>query len=82
MDALDLPRHIDVVPARSQTLACGGDVPRPTWCSRVCLLVAVAVARALGGCCRFSCALSLALKIYVSERDTTLTRVSRIVIDP
>ena len=36
MDALDLPRHIDVVPARSQTLACGGDVPRATWCLLLC----------------------------------------------
>ena len=77
MDALDLPRHIDVVPVRSQTLACGGDVPRATWCLLCCLLVSVRPEGAAG--VALAVLLLLALDIYSQQpkRDTTLTRVTR-----
>ena len=70
VDALDLLRHTDVVPARPQTLACGGDVLRAT-----CLLVYV---RPGGYRSALSCASALTLPIYAlnatHEKCGTLTR--------
>ena len=71
--ALDLLRHNGVVPVRSQTLACGGDVLRAT-CVRVSLPVAPG-RRAVA--VRFV-AFALALGIYKHSKCTGLGPVSRI----
>ena len=56
VDALDLLRHNGVVPVRSQTLACGGDVLRAT-----CVRAFARCPRETSGCRVLCCFLLLLL---------------------